>query len=93
MKLHRSPFLEWIQRPYGLIKKALKSLKLAKMAFLPFHTFYFLLVIFTQSFPYKDHIFSALVDGDYARTACLFYQQLGGFLCSILSRNIIERSA
>ena len=43
-------FLEWIQRPYGL-KKALKSPKLAKMAFLPFHTFF----LFTSHFHTKEN--------------------------------------
>ena len=85
MKLHRSPFLEWIQRPYGL-KKALKSPKLAKMAFLPFHTFYlsFSPKVFEKKHSLKVHfylfihpIFSALVEGDYACAACYAYAYQG----------------
>ena len=77
MKHHHLPFWNGDSVPYGLKKP--KSPKLAKMAFLPFHTFYFLLVIFTQSFwnffkssllSIIHHIFSALVEGDYARAAC-----------------------
>ena len=44
IKIHRSPFLERIQHPYGLIK----SPKFAKMVFFTFS--HFLLVIFTQNF-------------------------------------------